>query len=87
MQFATEQVQVEIDQMYLEHQSQLLREGRIEDIYSTIIISIRVDLEKKIRSIEKKYIITEIHFYRVMILLFHEVNKSLNFKLFFLLYI
>ncbi len=30
MQYATEQVQVEIDQMYLEHQSQLLREGRIE---------------------------------------------------------
>jgi hypothetical protein len=30
MQEATEQVQVEIDQMYLEHQSQQLREGRIE---------------------------------------------------------
>jgi hypothetical protein len=30
MQYATEQVQVEIDQMYLEHQSQVLREGRIE---------------------------------------------------------
>jgi hypothetical protein len=29
MQYATEQVQVEIDQMYLEHQSQVLREGRI----------------------------------------------------------
>jgi hypothetical protein len=28
MQYATEQVQVEIDQMYLEHQSQVLREGR-----------------------------------------------------------
>jgi hypothetical protein len=34
MQYATEQVQVEIDQMYLEHQSQVLREGRIEGIYS-----------------------------------------------------
>ncbi len=31
MQFATEQVQVEIDQMYLEHQSQQLREGRIKE--------------------------------------------------------
>jgi len=30
MQFATDQVQVEIDQMYLEHQSQQLREGRID---------------------------------------------------------
>ena len=29
MQFATEQVQDEIKQMYLEHQSQQLREGRI----------------------------------------------------------
>ena len=32
MQYATEQVQIEIDQMYLEHQSQVLREGRIEEI-------------------------------------------------------
>jgi len=31
MQYATDQVQVEIDQMYLEHQSQVLREGRIID--------------------------------------------------------
>jgi hypothetical protein len=30
MQHATEQVQTEIDQMYLEHQSQILREGRNE---------------------------------------------------------
>lgn len=30
MQYATEQVKIEIDQMYLEHQSQVLREGRIE---------------------------------------------------------
>jgi transposase len=29
MQYATEQLQVEIDEMYLEHQSQVLREGRI----------------------------------------------------------
>jgi hypothetical protein len=28
MQYATEQLQVEIDQMYLEHQSQVLREGK-----------------------------------------------------------
>ena len=33
MQYATDQVQVEIDQMYLEHQSQLLREGRIGYIF------------------------------------------------------
>ena len=32
MQYATDQVQEEIDQMYLEHQSQMLREGRIENI-------------------------------------------------------
>lgn len=30
MQFATEQVKIEIDQLYLEHQSQVLREGRIK---------------------------------------------------------
>ena len=28
MQYATEQLQTEIDQMYLEHQSQVLREGK-----------------------------------------------------------
>lgn len=28
MQYATEQMQIEIDRMYLEHQSQVLREGQ-----------------------------------------------------------
>ena len=30
MQYATEQVKVEMEQLYLEHQSKMLREGRLE---------------------------------------------------------
>lgn len=40
MQYATEQLQIEIDRMYLDHKSQMIREGEFENRVKNLLIDV-----------------------------------------------